>query len=367
MSESPNGEIYMRQQSTVRDRAVRDAAVRDTANMTVPSLNWILGLVTILLVMLCSIIVFGAVQMNRVHREIKRIAREVVPFAEIMGNIARVQLEQSVQIDQFFFLMSEHTDIMRTGAVIERTQREFNRGEQQLSAEVLTGQELLRNLELLLPDASDRTEVQRLSMQLGTVMELHERYVHQVRQLFDLGSGKPKSALVELQERVVVAQRDLTARTDEVLEETKRIVDDAFISAGRHQNIAQVTLAILAACGLLFGILLIVRIRSLHNRLLHSEQLALLAKTVVTLHHEINNPLAVIVGNAELVLSGRLTEGERRELLDAIKDQAMRVSAVLTRLSRIEHIVSTSYVKGTEMLDLGSNVALNAEGAKPVR
>ena len=93
------------------------------------------------------------------------------------------------------------------------------------------------------------------------------------------------------------------------------------------------------------------------------DQLAILGEVAVGLSHEVNNPLAVILNQIEL-LEGEIdalgsetdtsVEGER---LDAMRREIARISDILRRLGEMvetEHYETIDYIGPTKMIDLRS-------------
>ncbi len=97
----------------------------------------------------------------------------------------------------------------------------------------------------------------------------------------------------------------------------------------------------------------ITRVVTLEQELVKNERMALFGQMAIALNHEINNPLLVVIGNAEsLLVSGSLDE-HTRDALSAIVDAGQRIAKVTHRLRKIEQIQLTEYVKnGPMMLDL---------------
>ncbi len=81
----------------------------------------------------------------------------------------------------------------------------------------------------------------------------------------------------------------------------------------------------------------------------------------ITLQHEINNPLAALLGHAGLIEQGLIEPGEERELLAVIVEQAHRIAGVVKRISALRHAESVEYTDGAWMLDLSRDV--DARGA----
>ncbi len=97
------------------------------------------------------------------------------------------------------------------------------------------------------------------------------------------------------------------------------------------------------------------------REILQKDQLATLGEVAVGLSHEINNPLAVILNQAELLQRDIIRLAEDRDVsveeerLDAVRREISRVSEVLTRLGemvREESYETIDYIGPTRMIDL---------------
>jgi len=104
-------------------------------------------------------------------------------------------------------------------------------------------------------------------------------------------------------------------------------------------------------------------IEDLKRKLVSAERLAAVGSMVVTLNHEINNPLAAIAGNAEL-LEMTLKDAPRdvREKLRVIQDQCMRIKDILIRIRNLKEANPKAYLQDTDMIDL--DVESEAEGGE---
>jgi PAS domain S-box-containing protein len=99
------------------------------------------------------------------------------------------------------------------------------------------------------------------------------------------------------------------------------------------------------------------------REILRRDQLAVLGEVAVGLSHEINNPLAVIVNQAELLerdlenLAGERDSSVEFERIDAIRREIGRVSEILARLGEMalaESYETVNYMGPARMLDLRS-------------
>jgi PAS domain S-box-containing protein len=97
------------------------------------------------------------------------------------------------------------------------------------------------------------------------------------------------------------------------------------------------------------------------REILRKDQLATLGEVAVGLSHEINNPLAVILNQVDLLereieaLAGERDSSVESERLYAMRREVSRVSEILTRLGEMvetEHYETIEYIGPTRMIDL---------------
>jgi PAS domain S-box-containing protein len=96
-------------------------------------------------------------------------------------------------------------------------------------------------------------------------------------------------------------------------------------------------------------------LRALQDKTLEAERLTTILETVVSVNHEINNPLAIVMGNLQLLL--RQNESgppQSRAQTRAALSAARRIAEVIRRLSGIVEPVEMEYLRGRgiPMLDI---------------
>lgn len=92
---------------------------------------------------------------------------------------------------------------------------------------------------------------------------------------------------------------------------------------------------------------------ALEDERIKSEKLRVLYNTVVSLNHEINNPLTVMNGNLMLLESLLSTKDEKTlKILGAAVRASKRIEDVTNKLTNIDKIEFSQYDNGVEMLNL---------------
>jgi PAS domain S-box-containing protein len=95
------------------------------------------------------------------------------------------------------------------------------------------------------------------------------------------------------------------------------------------------------------------QLKRTQDKLLQSERKAAIIETVVAINHEINNPLAAIVGNAQiLLLKPDELSPELKTRIDTILRESFRIKEVTEKLSSVSEAVSKHYPGGMKMLDI---------------
>ncbi|NOY77237.1 MAG: response regulator [Calditrichaeota bacterium] len=94
-------------------------------------------------------------------------------------------------------------------------------------------------------------------------------------------------------------------------------------------------------------------LKKLQEKIIQQEKAAMFMETAVAVNHEINNPLAPILGNAQLLLKDKdKLDAVSVKRLKAIERNAHRIFEITQKLRKIKDPVSTEYLGETKMLDL---------------
>jgi signal transduction histidine kinase len=90
-----------------------------------------------------------------------------------------------------------------------------------------------------------------------------------------------------------------------------------------------------------------------YDRAMQGERIAVVGQVAVAMKHEVNNALAAIVAEAQLLeQDARITHPEDKQSLDNIMASARRVSESMDKLATVSHAPVTEYAAGVQMIDL---------------
>ncbi len=88
------------------------------------------------------------------------------------------------------------------------------------------------------------------------------------------------------------------------------------------------------------------------DKVIKAERLAALGEVTKAVEHEINNPLSVIVNWAEIYREDEAIDPEMRKKFQIIYDMAMRITAVIKKLTELKDAKTIEFIKGQKMTDL---------------
>jgi signal transduction histidine kinase len=90
-----------------------------------------------------------------------------------------------------------------------------------------------------------------------------------------------------------------------------------------------------------------------YYRAMQGERVAVVGQVAVAIRHEVNNALAAIVAEGQLLeMDARITHPEDKQSLDNIMMLAHRVRDSIEILTRVSHAPVTDYSEGVRMIDL---------------
>lgn len=85
----------------------------------------------------------------------------------------------------------------------------------------------------------------------------------------------------------------------------------------------------------------------------NDEKLKTIRQMGVTINHEINNPLAGLLGNVELLLLDDNLNDITRTKLDKIRSLSLRIRDVVKKMTEIKEPTLIPYSEHVDMIDLG--------------
>ena len=90
-----------------------------------------------------------------------------------------------------------------------------------------------------------------------------------------------------------------------------------------------------------------------YARAIEGERIEVVGQLAIAIRHEVNNALATIVAEAQILAQdARLEHPEDKEAVDSMLVMARRIQDSLERLTRVTHAPTTDYVEGLKMIDL---------------
>ena len=95
--------------------------------------------------------------------------------------------------------------------------------------------------------------------------------------------------------------------------------------------------------------------KQLESELVETEKMALIGQLVVTLQHEINNQLQVIIGQADVALDSGITDTAVRSNLSEIRRSAQRIAARVHHLTTLDRIETVQYLDHIRMVNLDTD------------
>ncbi|MGH7672356.1 MAG: hypothetical protein ACREMC_05615 [Gemmatimonadales bacterium] len=91
-----------------------------------------------------------------------------------------------------------------------------------------------------------------------------------------------------------------------------------------------------------------------YDRAIQGERVAVVGQVAVAIQHEVNNALAAIIAEAQLLQhDGRLAHPEDKTSVENIILMARRIGDSMDKLATVSHAPMTEYAAGVKMIDLG--------------
>ena len=94
--------------------------------------------------------------------------------------------------------------------------------------------------------------------------------------------------------------------------------------------------------------------RQAEEALLEAERTRVLSQVGVAAAHNINQPLAVVMGHTDLLLSHMSPDAPQRRSLEAILKAGKKISEIVIKMNTFRQYATTPYVGGIDMVDFDS-------------
>jgi signal transduction histidine kinase len=95
------------------------------------------------------------------------------------------------------------------------------------------------------------------------------------------------------------------------------------------------------------------RLKQAQERLINDERLAAVRELAVSMNHEINNPLSVIIGNIQYLQTVEKNLSDMVvKRLHRVESEALRIADLNHRLLEIDELVSETYISGEEKVKM---------------
>jgi len=90
------------------------------------------------------------------------------------------------------------------------------------------------------------------------------------------------------------------------------------------------------------------------GKLIESEKLNTISQVIVSLSHEINNPLTAVIGNVMLLNMQKdvIDKEELGDILKTTEQELKRIMEVMKKLKNLEKPTTKTYIGGVEMIDM---------------
>lgn len=150
--------------------------------------------------------------------------------------------------------------------------------------------------------------------------------------------------LKEVQEELLMEEEELRAANHELLER-EREMESKNLELQELSNRLQLMVTELEESGR--------RLKDAQAELMEKEKMAAILELAGAAAHEINQPLTVIIGNIDLLLSqDKLGEEEVRKTLGTINRSARDMADIVKKMAKIRRYETKSYVEKIKILDI---------------
>jgi DNA-binding response OmpR family regulator len=97
------------------------------------------------------------------------------------------------------------------------------------------------------------------------------------------------------------------------------------------------------------------RVIELQDRLVEAERNRVLTQAAGAAAHEINQPLTVLIGMAELLMFQMEANSPHLENIEALHESARRISDIVKKMAQIRQYVTKPYLDGIDIIDIDAS------------
>lgn len=288
--------------------------------------------------------VVGISQIFRAERDFRFITDTIVPLSNNVLSLLKTHLEISVAGEQA-------VQLMRLSVSDPEAKQQLD----DLKPVILRKLDLQRDsihavdsaLLGLAQSYGGQSSVRRLRSVFQNLEEEHKMFAASLE-----ASLSTQSTGVETREMVRLARALFDQNSAELSENLASMVTSTVERREEQKFLLLLEMGFASFAFLVLGGVLFLKISRMQQALVMSEKKLLLGEMAVTLQHEINNPLAVIVSNSFLVAKDSLSPEARKSSCGAIDEAAQRINSVVQRMSELKTIETVEYLRGVQMLKL---------------
>ena len=104
-----------------------------------------------------------------------------------------------------------------------------------------------------------------------------------------------------------------------------------------------------------------VRMVELQDQLLESERLRALTETAGAAAHEINQPLTIILGKADILLDKMAPEDPHRRHIVDLQQAGQKITGIVRKMEAAQQYVTKPYILGVDIVDFEASARDNAQ------
>ncbi|MDP6778850.1 MAG: response regulator [Candidatus Latescibacteria bacterium] len=98
-----------------------------------------------------------------------------------------------------------------------------------------------------------------------------------------------------------------------------------------------------------------IRVLDLQDRLIEAERSRVLVQAAGAAAHEINQPLTVLMGNAQILLMRMPEDDPHRKTIETLLKSSERISGIVKQMGEIREYITKPYIDGVEIIDFDAS------------